>query len=148
MRHPARVLTDDERTQYLEHGYVALPSHISHECAPTPPHRFDPTRPNASHASCTPPHRFDPSVALGCSWLGKINSLNDQHIESSRSLPPEHEAGFPVAESPLSEHYILAPGHTADAPRLTRLSSPADLEPAYWDFITGPVLRPHPTTPF
>ena len=112
MRHPARVLTDDERTQYLEHGYVALPSHISQD------------------------------------WLGKINSLNEQHIESSRSLPPEHEAGFPVAESPLSEHYILAPGHTADAPRLTRLSSPADLEPAYWDFITGPVLRPHPTPPF
>ena len=53
-----------------------------------------------------------------------------------------------MAESPLSEYYILAPGHTADAPRLTRLSSPADLEPAYWDFITGPVLRPHPTTPF
>ena len=88
LRHPARVLTDDERTQYLEHGYVALPSHISHEL------------------------------------VGKINSLNEQHIESSRSLPPEHEAGFPVAESPLSEHYILAPGHTADAPRLTRLSSP------------------------
>ena len=63
MRHPARVLTDDERTQYLEHGYVALPSHISHECAPTPPHRFDPTPPQLAPLGCS--WRTSPRICWG-----------------------------------------------------------------------------------
>ncbi len=86
LKHPALLLTEDQRRQYFEDGAVLVEGAI--------------------------PER----------WLLRLRAATAAAVERSRQV---------VASD---SHYILEDGHSADAPRLKRLSSPVDHHQAFRDF--------------
>src|SRR5205814_8128928 len=52
-------------------------------------------------------------------WLGRLRAATDEMVDRSRALARSHRV------------FDLEPGHTADDPRLRRLTSPVDHHPAY-----------------
>jgi ectoine hydroxylase len=61
-------------------------------------------------------------------WLERLRRVTDEFVDASREL----------TESNLL--YDLDVGHTADEPRLRRLSSPTDLHATYWEFASQSVI--------
>jgi hypothetical protein len=61
-------------------------------------------------------------------WLGRLRNVTDAFVDASREL----------AESNIL--YDLDVGHSADEPRLRRLSSPTDLHETYWEFASQSVI--------
>jgi ectoine hydroxylase len=61
-------------------------------------------------------------------WLERLRSVTDEFVDASRAL----------TESNIL--YDLDVGHTADEPRLRRLSSPTDLHETYWGFASQSVI--------
>ena len=73
-------------------------------------------------------------------WLEKLNGVMDSFIERSRSFdfhkgPQGH---LPTEKDPLLRFFVFEPGHTKEKPRLTRLTSPHDLDDVFWAFTNGP----------
>lgn len=61
-------------------------------------------------------------------WLDRLRAVTEAMVERSRTLAKSNSM------------FDLEPNHTAAAPRLRRLTSPVDHDPAYWEFIEqGPV---------
>ncbi len=61
-------------------------------------------------------------------WLMRLRAGVDRLIERSRSVTRSDAI------------FDLEPGHTAQSPRLRRVSSPADHDPVFWEVLTeGPV---------
>ena len=60
--------------------------------------------------------------AVSNTWLKRLREAADEIIERSRA----------VARS--DGRYILEDGHSAETPRMKRLSSPVDHHPAFWEF--------------
>lgn len=78
---------------------------------------------------------------LSAEWLYRINAVTNEFIELSRSIVPGTPGGFPdraAAQDP-KKFFVLEAGHTAELPRLTRLTSPVDLHDTYWEYTNGPV---------
>jgi ectoine hydroxylase len=66
--------------------------------------------------------------AVPMSWIERLRTVTDQMVECSRTQ---------IASDAV---FDLEPGHTAEAPRLRRLSSPVEQHPLYWEFLTeGPL---------
>ncbi len=66
--------------------------------------------------------------AIGDEWLAALRAGVDRLVERSRSVTKSDAI------------FDLEPGHTADAPRLRRVSSPADQDDVFWRVVTeGPV---------
>ncbi len=61
---------------------------------------------------------------LPAEWIARLRAATDELIERSRK----------VAKS--DKVWDLEPGHTADAPRLRRVSAPVDQHPAFWDYVS------------
>lgn len=62
-------------------------------------------------------------------WLDRLRAVTDEFVDQSRAL----------TESNMI--FDLDAGHSADEPRLRRLSSPTDLHPTYWEFASqGPIV--------
>jgi ectoine hydroxylase len=61
--------------------------------------------------------------AVPSEWIERLRSITTEMVERSRERK-QSDAVFD-----------LEPGHTADKPRLRRLSSPVEHHPAYWDFV-------------
>ncbi len=61
-------------------------------------------------------------------WIEKLRAVTEEMIDRSRSI------------SEADEVWDLDKGHTAQAPRLRRLSSPNDHHPVYWDFASKSLL--------
>src|SRR5438093_11842762 len=61
-------------------------------------------------------------------WLERLRRVTDEFVDASRTL----------TESNIL--YDLDVGHSADEPRLRRLSSPTDLHETYWEFASQSVL--------
>jgi ectoine hydroxylase len=61
-------------------------------------------------------------------WLARLRRVTDEFVDASRAL----------TESNIL--YDLDVGHTADEPRLRRLSSPTDLHETYWEFASRSVI--------
>jgi ectoine hydroxylase len=61
-------------------------------------------------------------------WLERLRTVTDQFVESSRALSESNVV------------FDLDSGHSADEPRLRRLSSPTDLHETYWEFASQSVL--------
>jgi hypothetical protein len=85
-------------------------------------------------------------------WLDKLNAVTNEFVELSRSVVPGQPGGFPDREAAKdpSNFFVLEAGHTAELPRLTRLTSPVDLHETYWEYVNGPVRASYtpPRTPF
>jgi ectoine hydroxylase len=62
---------------------------------------------------------------VGPNWLRKLNDAQQELIDRSRGL----------TESDAT--YQLEAGHSADNPRLHRITSPQDAHPAFWDFLVS-----------
>ena len=60
--------------------------------------------------------------------IHRLREATDQMIERSRSL---------TTSDPV---FDLEPGHSANEPRLRRLTSPVDQDPAYWEFASQSVI--------
>src|SRR5215210_4695996 len=61
-------------------------------------------------------------------WLERLRRVTDEFVDASREL----------TESNIL--YDLDVGHSADEPRLRRLSSPTDLHETYWEFASQSVI--------
>lgn len=61
-------------------------------------------------------------------WIEKLRRTTDAIIEDSRAI------------SESDSVWDLEPGHTAESPRLRRLTSPNDYDEAYWAYATSDVL--------
>ncbi|MEK9724509.1 MAG: phytanoyl-CoA dioxygenase family protein [Rhodospirillaceae bacterium] len=61
-------------------------------------------------------------------WIDRLRRATDEMIEGSRA----------IAESDAK--WDLEPGHSADNPRLRRLSSPNDHHRAYWEFASQSIV--------
>jgi len=61
-------------------------------------------------------------------WVERLLQVTDEMVESSRALEKSDVI------------FDLEPGHTADEPRLRRLTSPVEHHPAYWEFASKSVL--------
>src|SRR2546421_7034158 len=61
-------------------------------------------------------------------WLERLRRVTDEFVDASRTL----------TESNML--YDLDVGHSADDPRLRRLSSPTDLHETYWQFASQSVI--------
>jgi len=61
--------------------------------------------------------------AVPMGWIEQLRAVTDEMVERSR-----HQK---VSDAVFD----LEPGHSADKPRLRRLSSPVEHHPLYWDFL-------------
>ena len=62
--------------------------------------------------------------AIDTPWLDRLRGASAEMVERSRPLA-RSEQGF-----------VLEDGHTADNPRLRRLSNPVEHHPAFWEFAS------------
>ena len=92
LKHPAVVLTEAQRAEYFEKGFLVLPE-------------------------------FVPKV-----YLDRLRGAMAECVDRSRAL------------SQSDKIYILEEGHSAEHPRLHRISSPQDQHPAFWQFMTDPLM--------
>ena len=66
---------------------------------------------------------------VGPDWLERIWEATNGFIEESRGV------------SKSNRKFDLEPGHTAESPRLRRLTTPVAFHDAYWDFASqGPIV--------
>ncbi len=61
-------------------------------------------------------------------WIDRLIETTGQKVEESRHVTKSDEV------------FDLEPGHTAEHPRLRRLTSPADQHPVYWEFASESIL--------
>jgi len=61
-------------------------------------------------------------------WLARLRAVTDEMIEASRAVT-ESDAVWDLEE-----------GHSAESPRLRRLSSPNDAHPTYWEYASQSVI--------
>ena len=62
--------------------------------------------------------------AVPMDWLERLRAVTAEMVERSRS------------QTASDAIFDLEPGHTAERPRLRRLSSPVEQHPLYWEFLT------------
>jgi ectoine hydroxylase-related dioxygenase (phytanoyl-CoA dioxygenase family) len=89
---PLLVLSEDQRTQYLEQGWLAVPGLVDD------------------------------------AWLARLRAVTAEFVDQSRALTESNVL------------FDLDTGHSADEPRLRRLSSPTDLHDTYWEFASQSVI--------
>ena len=61
-------------------------------------------------------------------WVERLIDVTDEMVERSRSLDKSDMV------------FDLEPGHTADNPRLRRLTSPVEHHPTYWEFASRSII--------
>ena len=61
-------------------------------------------------------------------WLDRLRKAMGEMLDQSRA----------VTES--NKIFVLEEGHTAQTPRLHRVTSPQDQHPTFWEFITDPLV--------
>jgi len=61
-------------------------------------------------------------------WVNRLRVATDEIVDRSRSMTKSDDV------------FDLEPGHSADSPRLRRLSSPPDHHPTYWDYASKSIL--------
>ena len=61
-------------------------------------------------------------------WLGRLRAATEELLDRSRSVKRSDDV------------FVLEEGHSADNPRLHRVTSPQDQHPTFWDFMTSPVM--------
>jgi ectoine hydroxylase len=61
-------------------------------------------------------------------WLARLRAVTETFVDASRALMESNVI------------YDLDQGHTADEPRLRRLSSPTDIHDEYWNFASQSVV--------
>ncbi len=64
-----------------------------------------------------------PSI-LPAEWVARLRAATDEMVERSRKVTKSDAV------------WDLEPGHTADAPRLRRVSAPVDQHPEYWNYVS------------
>jgi len=92
LQHRPIVLTEAQRAEYFEKGYLVLPDYV-----PNP-------------------------------WVERLRAAMTETIDMSRS----------VTES--DGVFVLEEGHSAESPRLHRITCPQDRHPTFWDFMADPVM--------
>src|ERR687891_585941 len=61
---------------------------------------------------------------IGDEWIRKLRAATDELVERSRKVTKPDAV------------WDLEPDHTADAPRLRRVSAPVDQHPVYWEYVS------------
>ncbi|MGE0800007.1 MAG: phytanoyl-CoA dioxygenase family protein [Lautropia sp.] len=65
---------------------------------------------------------------IDADWLARLRAATDGLIERSRAI------------SRSDAVFDLEPGHSAEAPRLRRVSKPVEQDPAYWSYVTDSIM--------
>lgn len=92
LKHPANVLTDRQRADYFEQGFLVLPDYV-----PT-------------------------------TWLARLSAAVSDMMERSRAVTKSDAV------------FVLEDGHSAEHPRLHRVTSPQDHHSTFWEFMADPVM--------
>ncbi len=87
-----KVLSQEQREFYFEHGYLLLPGIVSED------------------------------------WIARLRAATDEMVEQSRGITRS------------DEKWDLEKGHSAENPRLRRLSSPNDHHPVYWEYASQSIV--------
>ncbi len=87
LRHPARVMSDEQRKSYFDNGFVLMPKLVDQM------------------------------------WLKRLHEIVAELVEESRSLTRSNAV------------FDIEPDHTAENPRLRRVSSPCDKDERFWNFL-------------
>jgi ectoine hydroxylase-related dioxygenase (phytanoyl-CoA dioxygenase family) len=61
-------------------------------------------------------------------WIERLRAATAELMDRSRAMTRSDAI------------YVLEEGHSADNPRLHRVTSPQDQHPTFWEFITAPVM--------
>jgi hypothetical protein len=61
-------------------------------------------------------------------WLERLRAATAELLDRSRAVTQSDAV------------YVLEEGHSADEPRLHRVSSPQDQHPTFWAFMTDPIM--------
>ncbi len=62
------------------------------------------------------------------SWLKRLRAAMEELLDRSRAVTRSDSI------------YVLEEGHSANEPRLHRISSPQDQHPTFWEFMTDPIM--------
>ncbi|KAA3634240.1 MAG: phytanoyl-CoA dioxygenase family protein, partial [Proteobacteria bacterium] len=62
------------------------------------------------------------------SWIDRLRAATDKVVDDSRRFRESDSI------------WDLEPGHTPEAPRLRRLTSPNDYDDRFWEYATSPIL--------
>jgi ectoine hydroxylase-related dioxygenase (phytanoyl-CoA dioxygenase family) len=84
-----------------------------------------------SEAQCAQYHRdgwISVPALVDDAWLDRLREITEEFVESSRELTESNVL------------FDLDAGHSAEEPRLRRLSSPTDLHEGYWAFASSSVI--------
>jgi hypothetical protein len=65
---------------------------------------------------------------VGEEWLARLWEVTERMVEESRGL------------STSNDKFDLEPAHTAEAPKLRRLTQPVDHDPVYWEFASNSMI--------
>ena len=75
---------------------------------------------------------------VGAGWVRRLAAAARALVEESRAMAPPAPGGPPDAMSwsrGRRGHFLLEEGHTPEAPRVTRVAAPVDVEPdVFWEF--------------
>ncbi len=91
LKHPAKVLTEQQRNRFFEDGCLVVEGLVDSE------------------------------------WLRRLTAAMETSVEASRNMT-ENDG-----------RYVLESGHSADTPRLRRLTSPVSAHPDFWAFASKSV---------
>ena len=93
LSHEPKVLSQEQREFYFEHGYLQLESFV------------------------------------GQDWLDRLWAVTNRYVDDSR------------AKTKSDKVFDLEPNHTAENPRLRRISQPVGLDPVFEEFgLRGPIV--------
>jgi ectoine hydroxylase len=68
------------------------------------------------------------SSVVPLTWVDRLRAVTDEMVHRSRNLTHSDRA------------FDLEPGHSANNPRLRRLTSPVEHHPTYWEFASASIL--------
>lgn len=75
---------------------------------------------------------------ISADWILRLSAVVKDLIEKSRAFD-RGDPSIPTVGASLEKHFILAKGHCAERPQLTRITSPIELHETFWEFATGPI---------
>lgn len=65
---------------------------------------------------------------IPATWLERLRTATEELLDHSRSITESDDV------------YVLEEGHSADTPRLHRVSCPQDQHSTFWEFFTDPLI--------
>lgn len=74
---------------------------------------------------------------ISADWIARLKEVVNDHLDMSRKLQVGCKTS--MTSDDVLEKFVLAPDHSAEQPRVTRIQSPMAIHDTFFAFGTGPV---------